>query len=166
MRYILLLYSASKKGEAMSIESVGGPYVRMAALCERVLQEKDGVLSIIRVIDRFTITTSGPAAPAEMPPGNIQFTIVVVLTSGAVRGKYNLRIVPTSPSGKELSELSAGVLLEGEDRGVNVVLNGQMLVSEEGLYWFDVFAEEQLLTRIPLRLVYQRLSQGQLPGSP
>lgn len=150
----------------MSIESVGGPYVRVAGLCERVLQEKDGVLSIIRLIDRFTITTSGPAAPAEMPPSNVQFAIVIGLTSGALRGKYNLRIVPTTPAGKKLSELSAGVLLEGEDRGVNVVLNGQMPVSEEGLYWFDVFAEEQLLTRIPLRLLYQRVSQGRLPESP
>jgi hypothetical protein len=150
----------------MSTESVGGPYVRTAALCERVLQEKDGVLSIIRLIDRFTITTSGPAAPAEMPPASVQFTIVVGLTSGELRGKYNLRIVPTTPTGRKLPELSAGVLLEGEDRGVNVVLNGQMPATEEGLYWFDVYTEQQLLTRIPLRLVYQRLSQGQPPGSP
>jgi hypothetical protein len=31
----------------------------MALICERVLQESDGGLSIIRVIDRFTHTITG-----------------------------------------------------------------------------------------------------------
>jgi hypothetical protein len=147
----------------MSGELVGGPYIRVATLCERVLQEQDGVLSIVRVIDRITITASGPSAPQEMPPSNVSFFIVVMLQSGGVRGRYNLKVVPVTPSGKLLRELSAGVLLEGEDRGVNVVLNSQMVAGEEGLYWFDVFLEEQLLTRIPLRLLYQRVSQGPPP---
>jgi hypothetical protein len=30
----------------------GGPYLNAALLCEKVLQERDGVLSIIRIIDR------------------------------------------------------------------------------------------------------------------
>lgn len=149
----------------MSGESVRGPYIRVATLCERVLQEQDGVLSIIRIIDRFIITASGPSAPQEMPPSNVNFFIVVMLQSGSVRGKYNLKIVPVTPSGKSLHEMSAGVLLEGEDRGVNVVLNSQLLAQEEGLYWFDVFLEEQLLTRIPLRLLYQRVSPALPPAS-
>ena len=152
-----------RTGGAMSAETVGGPYIRVATLCERVLQEQDGVLTVVRVIDRFTITASGPGAPQEMPPSNVSFSIVVMLQSGGVRGRYNLRIVPVTPSGKSLRELSAGVFLEGEDRGVNVVLNSQLAAQEEGLYWFDVFLEEQLLTRIPLRLLYQRVSQGLPP---
>ena len=149
----------------MSSEA-GGPYVQMAAICERVLQEKDGVLSIVRVVDRFTITVSGPTPPEEMPPGTISLTMVIMLKSGFIRARHNLRIVPTTPSGQNLPELSAGVLLEGEDRGVNVFFNIQMPVREEGLYWFDVLLENQLLTRIPLRLLYQRVSQGPLFEKP
>ncbi len=144
----------------------GGPYVQMAAICERVLQEKDGVLSIIRLIDRYTTTARGTDPPEEMPPTSISPTIVVMLKSGFVRGRYTLKIVPNSPTGKRLNELSTGLLLEGEDRGVNVVLKGQMVLREEGLYWFDVMFEKQLLTRIPLRLVYQRVTQGPLPEAP
>lgn len=147
-------------------EEAGGPYVQMALICERVLNEKDGVMSIIRVIDRVTISASGSDPPEQMPPGQINITIVMALKSGFVRGRFNLIVVPTTPSGKKLSETSAGVLLEGDDRGVNVVLNMRMFLQEEGLYWFDVLFENQLLTRIPLRLVYQRVSRGRLPETP
>jgi hypothetical protein len=148
----------------MTSDSFGGPYLQMAVICERALQEKDGVLSIIRVIDRFTVTAAGGTAPPEMPSSVISFTIVITLKAGAIHGRYNLKLSATAPSGKTLSELSTGILLEGEDRGVNGLFNLQMPVTEEGLYWFDVSFENQLLTRMPLRLVYQRVSQGQLPG--
>ena len=32
----------------------GGPYWATAVLCEKVLEEKDGVQSLIRVVDRIT----------------------------------------------------------------------------------------------------------------
>jgi hypothetical protein len=31
--------------------------------------------------------------------------------------------------------------------------------NEEGLYWFDVFLEGARVTRVPLRLIYQRVTQ-------
>jgi hypothetical protein len=144
-------------------DAAGGPYVQAALICERVLDEKDGVLSIIRVIDRITITTSGAAPPKEMPPTTVTFVLLVTLKSGDFRGRFTLRMIPTTPSGKKLNEMSAGILLEGEERGINVVMNAQFQAQEEGLYWFDVVFEEQLLTRIPLRLIYQRLAQSGRP---
>ncbi len=39
--------------------SIGGPYLAFAVICERVLTEADGTISLIRVVDRFTIR--GPA---------------------------------------------------------------------------------------------------------
>ena len=142
--------------------STGGPYVQMALLCERVLQEKDNVLSVIRAIDRFTITAAGQNPPAEMPPGAINAMLVVTLKSGDMRGRFNIRVVPRSPSLKTMPEIAAGVLLEGGDRGVNFLAEVHMAVTEEGLYWFDVYLEDQLLTRIPMRVLYQRVAQGGL----
>lgn len=40
-----------------------GPYLQAALLCERVMEEKDGVLSVIRIIDRLIHTALGPAGP-------------------------------------------------------------------------------------------------------
>lgn len=34
------------------------------------------------------------------------------------------------------------------------------------MYWFDVFFKGDLLTRMPLRVVYQRLEVGQSGGTP
>ncbi len=146
-------------------DEIGGPYLVLATFCERVLQEKDGVLSIIRMIDRIVVTVSGPTVPEQMPAGQINFPLAIALKSGFIKGSYNLKLVPNTPSGKHLAETTVGVLFEGDDRGVNVILNVQVMAQEEGLYWFDLFFESQLLTKIPFRLVYQRLSQGQPPGT-
>ncbi len=35
-----------------------------------------------------------------------------------------------------------------------------MLANEEGVYWFEVKLAGQILTKIPLRLIYQTVSQS------
>lgn len=144
----------------------GGPYVQAAVLCEKVLQEKDGVLSIIRIIDTINITASGMTAPDEMPAGQINLPAVVSLKAGMLTGKYEIEIVPVTPSGKKMHGVTVSAYFEGNDRGVNVVLNMNLLVKEEGVFWFEVSVHDQLLTRIPLRVVYQRLTHsGSEPSS-
>lgn len=32
-----------------------------------------------------------------------------------------------------------------------------LLVDEEGLYWFDIYMAEELVTRMPLRVLYQQI---------
>jgi hypothetical protein len=141
-------------------EELGGPFVAMAVICDRVLQESGGVLSLIRVVDRFFV--SGP--PKEMPP--ISGTLVIALKSGFQRGKMYIKVRPRTPSGKALPEQEFPVLFEGDDRGIGIVAPFALVVDEEGLYWFDVFAEENLVTRIPMRVVYQRLAQTQTAPPP
>lgn len=60
-----------------------------------------------------------------------------------------------APSGLKIAEQNLPVLFEGEDRGVNLVLNLNMTLNLEGVYWFGVSLENQLLTKIPLRILYQ-----------
>lgn len=45
----------------------GGPYVQVAAFCEKVLVEQDGVVTLVRLIDRLTHQAVGPGAPEKMP---------------------------------------------------------------------------------------------------
>lgn len=133
-------------------EEYGGPFLQMAVLCERVLQEKDGVLSLIRIVDRFTIS----GTDREMPRSPIQVTAAIAFKSGFAQGKYFVKLRPHTPSGKILAEQEFPVLFEGADRGVGIVAQMGLVAEEEGLYWIDVLLQEVVVTRMPLRVLYQR----------
>lgn len=140
-----------------------GPYLSAAIFCEKVLSEKDNVLSAMRIIDRITLTVSGDAPPAKMPPTNVSVTALISFKSGEHRGSAEVKFVGRNPDHKVFATSVLPILLEGDERGSNSIVNLNMQVNQEGLYWFDVLIGERLLTRMPLRIVYQRLVSG--PGS-
>lgn len=143
-----------------------GPYLSAALVCERVLQEKDGVNSLIRVIDRLTHTVAGPTVPEQMEPFPYAMTLVLMLKSGMAHGSFQVRLDIEPPSGVAKPGPSLPVFLEGGERGVNVVLQMNVQFAEPGLYWFDVYfvdKEDKLLTRIPFRVIYARTTT---PGTP
>jgi hypothetical protein len=146
----------------------GGPYLNAALLCEKVLEERDGVLSIIRAIDRITITavSTGAPIPEGVPLGVVAFAFAVVIRSGVFKGTASIKLTIHAPSGNSVGESSLDVFLEGDDRGVNLVSPMQFSVQEDGLYWIDVTCNNQLFTRVPLRVVFQRVSQGSLQWPP
>jgi hypothetical protein len=80
----------------------GGPFIRLAALCEKVLREADGVLSLIRVVDIITQRVSGPDAPDHMPDLRVPLFLVVVLTPDSVLGAHDITIIPQLPSGETM----------------------------------------------------------------
>lgn len=136
-----------------------GPHVQVATLCEKALQEADGVLSIIRVIDRITVTAQGSEVPTELPQGSLPLTLVVTLKSEDARGRHPVSLRIQQPSGVYLPKREFDVMFEGEERGVNLILQlGREAL--EGLFWFDVAVNENLLTRVPLRVMYQRVPIG------
>ena len=137
---------------AMPID--GGPYLQCALLCEKVLQEKDGVISLIRAVDRWTV--SGPTE--EMPSTAIQATIVIMFKSGIHRGPGRLTVTPVTPSDTRMPSMDISVLFEGdEDRGVNVVLPMSFPTAEAGVYWFEIALERQIVSHIPMRVIYHRV---------
>jgi Family of unknown function (DUF6941) len=134
-----------------------GPYLNAAVICEKVLQEKDETLSIIRMIDRFNVTVSALGSPENLPPIPLNLAVLISLKSGKAKGRSTVKLRIEMHSGLKLPDQLLPVLFEGEDRGVNLILNLNLVIDQEGVYWFDVLLEEQLLTRIPLRTVYQRI---------
>lgn len=138
-----------------------GPYLNCAVICEKVLQEQNGTISLIRIIDRMTVTVSTLGTPANMFPVPINnLNVFISLRSGEAKGRNTVKLRIETPSGVRLPEQLLPVLFEGEDRGVNLILNLNIVADQEGLYWFDILLEDQLLTRIPLRIVYQRMGQN------
>ncbi len=138
----------------------GGPYIAVAVFCEKVLREQDGVLSAIRIVDRIIQTAIGGGPQDEVLPVTVNLTAFVALKSGSARGTHEVTVRPEKPSGMRLPVVRISALLEGEERGTNIVMPMQFVADEEGLYWFDIVIDEQLLTRIPLRVVIRRVQQG------
>ena len=134
-----------------------GPYLNLAAFCEQVIEDKSGVLSLIRVVDRRTITSQGPSAPEEMPPTNLDWTLVLTLKSGEVRGSHAVKIVPELPSGEILSPVTLSVHLEGDNRGRNIISRMNMVLPMPGVYWFKMYFDDEFLTQVPVEVIYSRV---------
>lgn len=146
------------------------PYVQVAAFCQTVLTENTGAISILRITDRIGV--AGPTP--EMTPTPIQITLIVILKAGFVRGQFKVSVQPSSPSGQQMTPLEVPALFEGEERGVQLLMPMAFVVQEQGLYWFEVAVEGDVLTRIPLRVMYQQIAMppggfafpGTSPGMP
>ena len=137
-----------------------GPYIQVAAFCEQVIEDKTGVLSLIRVIDTITHTASGPQPPAEMPPVPWRMKLVLALKPGRARGRHEVRIVPEQPSSEPKEPIALSVHLDGEDRGANLIMDMVFTFTMEGLYWFNVYLNDELFTKMPFRVKYMRVMAG------
>lgn len=131
-----------------------GPFLAAAFFCENILEDKDGTLSAIRIVDRVTQQATGPGAPKDMPPLTVTLWMLVVLRSGKARGRRTISLRPEGPSGRQAPPMELSVHFEGEERGQNFRTQIGFVAEDEGLYWFDVLLEDELLTRVPLRVVY------------
>ena len=147
-----------------------GPFLSAAFLCEKVLEEKDGVKSAIRIIDRVTHTAVGPKPPKEMPPFPYDITLFLRFKSGWARGSTDLKIETVKPSGESSTPVQQTIFFEGEeDRGVDVVGHLRIKLEMTGIYWFHVYLDEEHLTQIPLRVIYMPQiiqERGQGPSKP
>jgi hypothetical protein len=139
-----------------------GPYLTVAALCDRILQEKDGVISLIRVIDKITSSPVGPGTPAEMPPIPVNVSLVIMLRAGDSGGNYTVTIRPEGPTmASPPTETEVPVSFSGAPgEGANLVVNIAMVATTTGLYWFSILLDGYLLTRVPLRIEYSPLRTG------
>ena len=142
------------------VANTDGPYIQVSCFCEKVIEDKSGVLSLIRIIDTLEHGAAGPTPPNDMPPFSFSLTLVLMLKSGAARGRYNLRVVPELPNGTGHEPFLATVHFEGEEKGQNIVMSLNFQFTLEGLYWFNVYIDETKLTAIPLRVKYNRVVIG------
>src|SRR5262245_38494272 len=114
------------------------PYVQVAAFCQTALSEAQGMLSLIRLMDRYQVV--GPTK--DMQPTTVNLTLVIVLKSGNMQGSATMTVRPIKPDGSQMPPLNATVLFEGLERGVGLVSQIGLVVNDAGLYWFEVLIDE------------------------
>jgi hypothetical protein len=137
------------------------PFTFLAVICERALNEVDGVSSIIRMIDVIAIRGSTD----EMTPGAVAFTIGVGFRAGGFRGKKQFKIRGVSPAGKKM-QMMAGEMDFNEETGALAYINTSLAVKSPGQYWFDVILGEKRMARIPLTIKYEKATPANSPAPP
>jgi hypothetical protein len=125
------------------------PYVTAALLCEKVLQEKDNSISVIRIADRVQYKLPEHGIPVGMKPA-VQLSGFIGIKSGPVTGTHQIKLTVERPNGDRKEIVTYPVDFLGKDHGQNLVLNFVLNADQDGLYWFDVIFNEIVLTRIPL----------------
>jgi hypothetical protein len=133
-----------------------GPYLQAAVFCESVIEGNDGALSLIRLIDRVVVQASGPGAPDAMPQFNHNMVAVIVVKAGEARGTCTVRLEMEHPSGLRSQVATLTAMLEGEDRGQNLILRFTVPFRDQGLYWYNAYIDAVLTTRTPWRIIYMR----------
>ena len=143
-----------------------GPYLQAALFCERVLDEKDGVKSIIRVIDRLQVRAAGHDAPDTMPEITTELVAFLAFKAGEAVGSVPIRITLTRPSGvTDTDPIWHGTVhFEGGTRGHNLTLKMRTRFTEAGPYWFDVYVGDRLATKMPYEVIYTAMRMTGPPG--
>ncbi len=147
-----------------------GPYVSVAALCDAVLKEADtNRISCVRFMDRLDVNLTFPVGISELPvPLIYQVHGLIAFKSGGFRGKKTIKIKLVTPSGK-LAQTEGGIgegfpaFFEGGEHGFNLTLDVTLQTEEEGLYYFDVLLDDEMVTRIPLRVTFTKQTQVAAP---
>ncbi len=135
-------------------EEHSGPFLQMAVLCQAVLQEGNGQLSLVRITDSLGLA----GVQREMQPQPFTLHMVVAFRAGFAHGKYSVKVVGNTPSKQEFPVGEQSPYFEGEDRGVNLIFLLSLVLQEEGVFWFDVLLQDTFVTRTPLRVTYQQLA--------
>jgi hypothetical protein len=140
-----------------------GPFLQAACFAEQVIEDKSGVISLIRIIDTITRGASGPEVPDEMPPFTFGMKLVLMIKSGEAHGRHEIRIRPEEPSGLHQPPVSLPVHLEGGIFGTNLVNDFHYTFEQEGTYWFRIYFDDEFWTSIPFRVRYQPITTTRPP---
>lgn len=137
--------------------SESGPFLVSALICERVLTDQDKVHSLIRIVDRTVVGTSGPQSRMEMPKFPAQLSMFLAFKAGDARGSETVKVTLTRPNGLTDPEPIAeqSLHLEGGTRGANLVLQMTIGFDEPGPYWFNIYIADKLMTKTPYEIIHQ-----------
>lgn len=135
------------------------PTLSAALICERILQEHDGTVSVIRIIDSVEMGIAAPPGarlPSPLPPLTIPLAVLVAVKSGGTRGRQSFRVSINGPDGRSAlgPEVGFETTFERDESGHNLILNIGLQVRESGLYWLEIYWKDEKtpLGRTPIRI--------------
>jgi hypothetical protein len=139
------------------------PLMQMAVFCERVIEESDNVVSLMRIVDRVVVSTDKD----ELPPGIIKLWIAVMFKAGDAIGKRTIKVEGKDPSGDSIFVMQSNSTFEGAGHGTRSCVEAQIPITAPGMHWFDVYVDDQWMTKMPLEIAYRKraIAQADEPKS-
>ncbi len=131
-----------------------GPFLTMAVFCDTVIEGKDNVLSIIRLVDTANVTI--PPDTQQPIRVSINVTLASSFRAGGAKGTYTLKLEVETPTNKISVIGETPISFQGPaEQGANIISSLELQIQDEGVYWFNIYLEDKFMTRVPLRVAYQ-----------
>lgn len=142
---------------------LSGPIVQVACLCDKVLREIDGTISIIRAIDTWTFENNDTNAPRVMPAQEVILHYLILVKAGEAKGRFTYSLELETPSGnrKPLGKIDAS-FTGGQNEGASLDFGLVLALEGEGLHWVNAYEEvpgvadfSKPIGRSPLQVIYR-----------
>lgn len=136
-----------------------GPFLTTAAFFETVIREDTGILTLVRMIDRITISPKASWI-SHLPPSPVSTNLVVSFRGQNLDGSGVVSIHPVKPSGERMERMDIPFVFDAQT-GVNLNISLELVVEEEGYFWFDILLDNAVVTRTPLQIVFQPAAEAE-----
>ena len=131
------------------------PTLKYGVTCEKILFEKDNVISLIRIVDKFILTLAGPQLPESLPPGQMALNIAMCWVGGLGTHEAALNII--RPDGTvHQSNQTWPFTLDSLNSGHTIAATEVIEISGAGTYWIEFVLNGSSRNRIPFQIIYQR----------
>src|SRR5580765_6012229 len=139
------------------------PIVTVAAICEKMMEEGDRVISVIRIVDTVTM----PEPPfdqkslkqGDRPGIGLPLTVAISLKAGRSKVKQKMELMLVDPKknreklGKMFAHFKKPTLDTNQEVvGVNIKFPLRFPWRGFGVYWFEIEAMGKVVARMPLVL--------------
>lgn len=155
--------------ENIETQNTETPYIAAAIICEQALQEKDNVISLIRLVDIMN-TTFTPSNEEEAAKGiriPLEFTLFISFRAGPARGKREVIVHLYDPAGDHRFQTGPyPMVFTSAEQGHNLKIQSSLTLKDPGVYWFEIVVGGQAVTRVPLTVNLAILPPAQTEQPP
>ena len=144
-----------------------GPIFVSAFACEKILREVDGMITPVRLLTAFhappiEITFNEDPPRVEYRYAPVYFTIVIIFVSDQSE-RFAVTLTGKKPDGTALGggPQPGSIEMEGGLAGASLIYSLNVPSEQEGEYWFDIFIDEDLVSRVPI-LIFHRSTESYL----
>lgn len=161
---------ASGRGDASSrrlnYRVAPGPHVTAALICERAIEEKDGTLTLARVIDKLTFQQPPEQGDTVVMLAPTTLAVVLALKNGRAGREYKVELSVVAPNGEVRRHSPRPVYVGGAHNGLNLIAQILFSAQQEGTYNFDFLLDGKFIARAPLLIERQAVAGEAAPATP